>query len=68
MSATKTNWRGVALNEELLTRGFLPLLNPWTGAVTLYRCTRGARLTDLELANLSLERAAIEEYLRGLAL
>lgn len=68
MNATETNWRGFTLTRDLLKRGFLPLLNPQNGTITLYRTTGGARLTDRELADVWLERAAIGEYLRGLVI
>lgn len=64
---TETNWRGFTLTRGLLKRGFIPLFNPWTGAITLYRTTSGARMSDRELADVWLERTAIGEYLKGLA-
>lgn len=63
----ETNWRGFALNDDLLRRGFIPLFNPWSGAIQLYRTTGGAHLSDRELADVWLERVAIGEYLKGVA-
>lgn len=64
---TDISWRGFAITRGLLKRGFIPLFNPWTGAITLYRITGGARMTERELADVWLERVAIGEYLKGIA-
>lgn len=61
---TDTSWRGFNLSRSLLKRGFIPLFNLWSGAITLYRTTAGAQLSDRELADVWLDRSAIGEYLR----
>lgn len=65
--STVTAWRGFTLTRTLLKRGFIPLFNPWLDAIQLYRTTGGAQLSDQELADVWLERAAISAYLKGIA-
>lgn len=66
MSATHTNWRGMALNDALLKRSYLPLFNPWANTIALYHFRDAKQMSARELEEVWKERGAIGDYLRRL--